>query len=57
MVVQATLDFFWSRASKTVVNHVQEVKNMVQYGKKIGYPPMPVLDLGLSIHLGMDAAM
>ena len=28
MVVQATLDAFWSRASKMVGNHVREVRNM-----------------------------
>ncbi len=58
MVVQATLDAFWSRASKTVVNHVQEVRNMAQYGQLFGYPPMLVLGpCSLYNHLRMDAAI
>ena len=28
MIVRATLDAFWSRASKTIANHVREVRNM-----------------------------
>jgi hypothetical protein len=43
MVVRVTLDAFWSRASKTIVNHVQEVRNMAQYGRMFQYPPMLVL--------------
>jgi hypothetical protein len=58
MVVQATLDVFWSRASKTVGNHVQEVRNMARYGRMFQYPPMPVLGpWPLFTHLGMDAAV
>ena len=59
MVVQATLDAFWSRASKMVGNHVREVRNMAQYGRMFRYPPrMPVLGLWpLYTHLGMDAAV
>jgi hypothetical protein len=44
MVVHATLDTFWSRASKTVGNHVQEVRNMACYRSMFQYPPMPVLE-------------
>jgi hypothetical protein len=58
MGVQATLDAFWSRASKTVGNHVQEVRNMARYGGMFQYPPMPVLGpWPLYTHLGMDAAV
>ena len=38
MVVRATLDAFWSRASKTVANHVREMRNMARYGGMFGYP-------------------
>ncbi len=44
MVVRATLGSFWSCALKTIGNHIQEVRNMVRYGKMFGYPPMPVLE-------------
>jgi hypothetical protein len=58
MVVRATLDAFWSRASKTVANHVQEVRNMARYGRMFRYPPMPTLGpWPLYTHLGMDAAV
>jgi hypothetical protein len=58
MVVQATLDAFWSRASKTVWNHVREVRNMARYGRMFQYPPMPVLGpWPLYTHLGMEAAV
>jgi hypothetical protein len=58
MVVRATLDAFWSRASKTVMNHVREVRNMACYGRMFQYPPMPVLGpWTLYIHLGMEAAV
>jgi hypothetical protein len=58
MVVRATLDAFWSRASKTVDNHVREVRNMARYGRMFRYPPMPVLGpWPLFMHLGMDAAV
>ena len=58
MVVRATLDAFWSRASKTVANHVWEVRNMARYGGMFGYPPMPILGpWALFNHLGMDAAI
>jgi len=58
MVVRATLDAFWSRASKTVANHVREVRNMARYGEMFGYPPMPILGpWALFNHLGMDAAI
>ncbi len=49
MVVRATLDVFWLRASKTVANHVREVRNMVHYGAMFGYPPCLSLGPGLSI--------
>jgi hypothetical protein len=32
MIIRATLDAFWSRATKTISNHVQEVRNMACYG-------------------------
>jgi hypothetical protein len=58
MVTRATLDAFWSRASKTVGNHVREVRNMARYGRMFQYPPMPVLGpWPLYSHLGMDAAV
>jgi len=58
MLIRATLDAFWSRASKTVANHVREVKNMARYGQMFRYSPMPVLGpWPLYTHLGMDAAL
>lgn len=58
MVVRATLDAFWSRATKTIGNHVREVRNMARYGSMLGYPPMPVLGpWPLYSHHGMDAAI
>jgi hypothetical protein len=58
MVVRATLDSFWSCTSKTIGNHVREVRNMARYGKMFGYPPMPVLGpWPLYSHLRMDAAI
>jgi hypothetical protein len=58
MVVQATLDAFWSSVSKTVTNHVREVRNMAQNRQIFGYQPMPVLGpWGLHCHLGMDATI
>jgi hypothetical protein len=58
MVVQATSDAFWLGASKTVGNHVREVRNMARYGAMLGYPPMPILGPWAHYtHLGMDAAI
>jgi hypothetical protein len=58
MIIRAILDALWSRATKTVSNHVQEVRNMAQYGRMLHYSPMPILGPWLlHAHLGMDAAM
>jgi hypothetical protein len=58
MIIRATLNVFWSRATKTNSNHVREVRNMAQYGQMLHYPPMPVLGpWPLHAHLGMDAAV
>jgi hypothetical protein len=58
MIIQATLDAFWSWATKTISNHVQEVRNMNWYGQMLQYLPMPVLGpWDLHSHLGMDAAV
>jgi hypothetical protein len=58
MLIQATLDAFWSRACKTIANHVREVRNMARYGQMFRYSPMPVLGpWPLYSHLGMDAAL
>ena len=58
MIIRATLDAFWSRATKTVANHVREFRNMARYGRMLHYPPMPVLGpWPLHAHLGMDAAV
>jgi hypothetical protein len=58
MLIQAKLDAFWSRASKTIANHVQEVRNMARYDQMFRYSPMPVLGPGpLYSHLGMDTAL
>jgi hypothetical protein len=58
MVVRATLDALWSRASKTVGNHVREVRNMACYGRMFQYPPMLFLrPWPLYTHLGMEAAV
>jgi hypothetical protein len=58
MMIRATLDAFWSRSSKTVLNHVREVRNMAKYGGLLGYSPLPVLGpWALSNHFGMGAAV
>ncbi len=58
MIIRATLDACWSCATKTISNHVQEVRNMAGYGQMLHYPPMPVLGpWPLHAHLGMDAAV
>ncbi len=58
MVIRATLDAFWSLSSKTIGNHVWEVRNKAKYGEMLGYSPMPVLGpWALSNHLGMGAAV
>jgi hypothetical protein len=58
MVTRAILDAFWSRSSKTIGNHVREVRNMARYGGMLGYSPMPVLGpWALSNHFGMAAAV
>jgi hypothetical protein len=58
MLVQAILDAFWSRASKTMANHLQEVRNITRYGQMFRYSPMPVLGpWPLYTHLGMDTAL
>jgi hypothetical protein len=58
MVVLGTLDAFWLRASKTVRNHVQEVRNMARYGRMFQYPPMLVLEpWPLNTYLGMEAVV
>ena len=58
MLIQAKLNAFWSRASKTIANHVQAVRNMARYGQMFRYSPMPVLGpWPLYSHLGMDAAL
>ena len=58
MVVQATLGAFWSRASKTGGNHVQEVRNMTCYEKIFKNPPMFVLGpWPLYTHLDMEVAV
>jgi hypothetical protein len=58
MIIRATLDAFWSCASKTISNHIQEVRNMACYGWMLCYLPMPVLGpWNLHSHLGMDAAV
>ncbi len=58
MIVRATLDAFWSWATKTISNHVREVRNMAWYGQMLHYSPMPVLGpWGLHSHFGMDAAV
>ncbi len=55
---QGHLGAFWSRATKTIPNHVQEVRKMAQYGQMLQYLPMPVSWLwDLHSHLGMDAAI
>ena len=51
-------DAFWSRASKTIANHVREVRNTARYGQIFRYSPMPVLGpWPLYAHLRMDAAL
>ena len=58
MLIPAMLNAFWSRASKIITNHVQEVRNMARYGQMFRYVPMPVLGpWPLYTHLGMDAAL
>jgi hypothetical protein len=58
MVIQDTLDAFWSRSSKTIASQVREAKNMARYGWMLGYSPMSVLGpWALSNYLGMNAAV
>ena len=58
MIIRATLDAFWSQATKTISNHVQEVRNMACYGRMLHYSPMPIVGpWNLHLHLGMDAAV
>ena len=58
IVIRATLDTFWSRASKTVASHVREVRFMARYGLALGFNPMPPLGpWPLYSHLGMKEAM
>jgi hypothetical protein len=58
MLIRATLDAFWSRASKTIANHVREVRNTARYGQMFRYSPMPVLGpWPLYARLRMDAAL
>ena len=58
VVTRATLDAFWSRASKTVAAHVREVKFMIKYGHILGLDPLPPLGpWPLRAHLGMLEAI
>ena len=58
MVIRATLDAFWSRASKTVAGHVREVKFMIKYGDALRVDPFPPLGpWPLYQHLGMLQAV
>ena len=58
LVTRATLDSFWSRASKTVAGHVTEVRFMGRYGRAFGFKPLPPLGpWGLGKHLGMAQAI
>lgn len=57
-VVHANLDAFWSRASKTVSNHVSEARFQIRYGKAMGYDPYPPLGpFALKDHQGMLQAV
>jgi len=58
IAIRATLDAFWSRASKTVASHVSEVRFMARYGAALGFSPMPPLGpWPLYQHLGLKEAM
>ena len=58
LVIRATLDAFWSRASKPVAGHVREVRFMARYGAALGFPPFPPLGpCPLYCHLGMMQAI
>jgi hypothetical protein len=58
MIIRTTLDTFWSRATKTTSNHVQEFRNIARYRQMLRYLPMPVLGpWDLHSHLGMDAVV
>jgi hypothetical protein len=58
MTIRVTLDTFWSWATKTISNHIREVRNMAQYGQILRYLHMPVLrPWDLHSHLGMDEAI
>ena len=58
IATRATLDAFWSRASKTVSGYVREVRFMARYGLALGISPIPPLGpWPLYSHLGMKEAM
>ena len=58
LVIQATLDAFWSHASGTVNSHVTNVRFMSRYGDALGFAPMPALGpFSLYQHNGMLEAI
>lgn len=58
LCVRATLDAFWSHATKTIKGHVNEVRFMERYGDALGFSPFPPLGpWPLGYHLGMLQAM
>jgi hypothetical protein len=58
VATRATLDAFWTHASRTVAGHVTEVKFMSRYALALGVDPFPALGpFPLGEHLGMKEAV
>ena len=58
LCIRATLDAFWSRSTRTVLGHVREVDNLVNYGRALGINTVPPLGpFKLGNHNGMGEAI
>ena len=58
IAIWATLNAFWSRATKTVASYIREVRFMACYGAALGFNLMPSLGpWPLYQHLGTKEAM
>jgi hypothetical protein len=58
VATRATLDAFWTHASRTVAGHVTEVRFMSRYAEALDVDPFPALGpFPLGEHLGMKEAL
>eukprot|EP00804_Cyclotella_cryptica_P005639 CCRYP_000018-RA/>CCRYP_000018-RA protein AED:0.39 eAED:0.53 QI:0/0/0/1/0/0/4/0/368 len=58
LVIQATLDAFWSHTTSTVTGHVANVRFVNRYGDGLGFAPLPTLGtFPLGQHGGMLEAI